>query len=363
MRYFVDFLNELKKGIIAPVYLLFGPEDYMRAQAVLRLKEYILPPDGEQLSFDLLDGSSMSGREIVDAASSASLLPGKRLVLVRDPQILLAKAGSAGNKEEDDEDSEYAVQSAVDKNKKSKADKDIISLLDYLAAPNPNTCLVFDTGKNVDKRKKIYKETARLGRVLECVSLKPYELMQWLAKQAKEGGCSLDRRGAEELLARCGRDMNALYNEMQKLTSYAKSQGMVNQVVVKMLTAPRIEDNIFDVVDAIGERQCLRALSGIRDLLLSKEQPQSIIGMVARQFRLILQVQGLTQKGYSREQIIALLKMHPFVYSKIVLQRNNFSQAQLIDALTGLMQLDKAIKSGQADFYPAMETFIIKVCS
>lgn len=337
MKYFIDFLAELKKGNVAPVYLFYGPEGYLREQAVERLKEYVLPPGGEQLNFEVLDGSVMSGREIVAAAAYASFIPGRRLVLVKSPQIFQASA--------------------------EKNDREIKYVLDYLAAPCPGTCLVFDSAQNVDRRKKIYKETARAGRTIEFTLLKPADLIKWLAKRAREDGCAINREAAEELLARCGRDMYTLYHEMQKLACYTEPGKTIGIEVVRQLVAARVEENIFEVVDAIGEKNCVRALSGIRNLLLQKQQPQQIIGMVARQFRLILQVQGLARAGQSREQIISLLKIHPFVYKKIYAQRQNFPLEQLVKALNKLTELDHNIKIGLVDFYPAMETFVLKICA
>ncbi len=336
MKYFVDFLADLKKGDIAPVYLLYGPESYLREQAIERLKEYVLPPGGEQLNFDVLDGSIMSGQEIATAAAYVSFLPGRRLVLVRSPRIFDAKS--------------------------EKNDRDIKHVLDYLAAPYAGTCLVFDTTQNVDRRKKIYKETARVGRAIEFILLKPADLTKWLAKRAKEEGCAIGREAVEELLGRCGRDMYTLYHEMQKLACYTGPGNAISLETVRQLVAARVEDNIFEVVDAIGEKNCVQALSGIRDLLMHKQQPQQIIGMVARQFRLILQVQGLARAGKSREHIIAALKLHPFVYTKINAQRKNFSVGQLVEALNNLTELDYNIKTGRADFYPAMEAFILSIC-
>jgi len=336
MKYFVDFLAELKKGDLAPVYLLHGPESYLREQAIERLKEFVLPLGGEQLNFDVLDGSQMSGREIATAAAYASFIPGRRLVLVRSPQIFEAKS--------------------------EKNDKDIKHVLDYLSCPNNGTCLVFETAQNVDRRKKIYKETARVGRAIEFTLLKPADLTKWLAKRVKEEGCAIDRVAVEELLARRGRDMYTLYHEIQKLACFIGPGNTISIETVRLMVAPRVEHNIFEVVDAIGEKNCVRALSGIRDLLQQKQQPQQIIGMVARQFRLIFQVQGLAQSGKSREQIIAALKLHPFVYTKIYAQRKNFSAGQLVEALNKLTELDYAIKTGRVDFYPAMEGYILKIC-
>lgn len=336
MKYFIDLLDEIEKDKLAPVYLFYGPEVYLREQAVMRLREAILPPGGEELNCDILDGAVVSGQDIVSSVNCASFIAGRRLVVVRDPEFFRAKT--------------------------AKKEEDIKKILDYLSAPNSGTCLVFDTAQSVDRRKKIYKETSRVGRAVEFARLKPADLIKWLAKLASKENCSMSREAAEELLARCGQDMYTLYNEMQKMTCYVGSGKGINLETVRELVVGRLEENIFEVVDAIGEKNIVRALTGIRNLLLQKQQPQQIIGMVARQFRLILQVQGLAEAGHTREEIIATLKLHPFVYKKIYAQRKNFKKGQLVWAINNLTELDYYIKTGRSVFYPAIETFMLKLC-
>lgn len=333
MQYFINFINQLKKGAVAPVYLFFGPEDYLRAQAVRRLKEHLLPPGAEEFDYHVLDGGTAAVEDILSALSYAPVLAEHRLVVVRGTGLFAGGDAGAEN------------------------------ILEYLSRPAGGCCLVFETGRGVDKRRKLYKEIDRAGVALECTRLKPQELVKWLAKQAAEEGCSLHRDAAEELLARCGRDMYGLYNEVKKLACYAGTGNMIGPGMVRELVAGRVEENIFEVVDAVGEKDCLRALAGIRNLLLQKQQPQQITGMVARQFRLLLQVQSMADRGYNREQIIAALKMHPYVYQKIYRQRNNFATGQLVHIINGLTDLDYRVKTGQTSFYPAMETLVLKICA
>jgi len=336
LKYFLDFLAQLKKGVIAPVYLFYGPENYLRDQAVRRLREHLLPPGAQEFDYHVLDGEVASMQDIFSAASFAPLMAGRRLVVVRGSGLF-----KGDGKKPDDES----------------------GILSYLAQPCTGTCLVFDTDKGVDKRRKVYKEAAKVGYAVEFTRLKPAELTKWLAKVAGEEGCSLHREAADELLSRCGRDMYTLYNEIKKLTCFLGPGKSIGPGVVREMVAGRVEENIFEVVDAAGEKDCLRALSGIRNLLLQKQQPQQIIGMVARQFRLILQVRELAAGGDTREQIIAALKMHPFVYQKIYRQRKNFDRAQLVGIINRLTELDYHIKTGRSVFYPAMETLIIKICA
>lgn len=336
MKYFVDFLAQLKKREIYPVYLFYGPETYLREQAIRRLREYVLPPGGDELNYDVLDGSTVTGKDIITTASFSPFISGQRLVVVRNTDIFQAAA---------------------------KKEADAKYILEYLSDPSPGTCLVFETSQKADRRKKVYKESVRVGKVLEFSRLKPAELIKWMAKLANEAECSLSRDAAGELLARCGQDMNTLCNEINKLACYTGPRKQIDIDMVKELVVGHLEESIFEVVDAIGEKNIVRALAGTRNLLLQKHQPQQIIGMVARQFRLIMQIKGLAEARYAREEIIATLKIHPFVYKKIYAQRKNFSIGQLVRALNNLNEIDYKIKTGQAAFHQAMETYILKICA
>jgi len=337
MKYFIDYLNEIKNEKIYPVYLFYGPESYLREKALLLLKEYLLPSDGQELNYQVLDGAKVSGQEIVSAARDSAFISGQRITIVRNTVLFQSRTGS-------------------------KVDDDKI-IVEYIANPVLDSCLVLETAENVDRRKKIFKETARVGRVVEFSRLKAADLLKWLSKTAREEGCNLDREAAEELLTRCGNEMFVLYNEVRKLAIYTGGGKAIGVKAVRELVTGNVDENVFEVVDAIGKKDCIRALSGIQNLLMQKQQPPQIIGMVARQLRLILQVRGLVEAGLAREEIISSLKLHPFVYRKIYQQRNNFNLQQLINSLNTLADLDYSIKTGRAAFYPSIENLIVKICA
>ncbi|WP_027365394.1 DNA polymerase III subunit delta [Desulfotruncus alcoholivorax] len=331
MKYFIDFLNVLKQGKIALVYLFYGPEAYLRDQALMRLKQTLFPSGEGDFNYEVLDGSHVPVAEVIAAVELTPLTAGRKLVVVRDAAIL-------------------------------QKDADDKQILEYLERPNKGCCLVFETRQSIDRRKKLYKKIATMGGAIEFTRLKTPDLTKWLAKQAREEGAALTREAAEELLLRCGPDMYTLHNEMQKLACFVGTGNTINMDTVKELVASRVEESIFEMVDAIGEKDGTRAIEGIRQLLRQKQQPQQIIGMIARQFRLLYQVQGMIEAGTAREEIIKTLRMHPFVYKKISLQHKNFSSEQLVRTIMRLADLDYLVKTGGGNFSELIETFILKLC-
>ena len=51
-----EFYQSLKAGEIAPVYLFTGPEEYVKLEALSRLRQSLLPPGLEALNDMVLEG-------------------------------------------------------------------------------------------------------------------------------------------------------------------------------------------------------------------------------------------------------------------------------------------------------------------
>lgn len=355
MNYFKSILEDFKAGPIAPVYLFFGPESYLRREAVRRLRGILLAAGVEDFNYSEVDGEETTVSEIVSLASMAPFFSEKRLVVVRNAKFFYGKktAPAARHEEHEEEpgDESWGAPRAEETH-----------LIKYLAAPNPGTCLVFEAGENIDRRKRIYREIQKTGKVVEFTLLKPGELTAWLEKQARLAGKSLGRGAAAEILIRAGNSLQGLNVEIQKLICYAGEKKMITIEDVAAATPPNPEEDVFAVVDAIGERNPARAMAGITRLIRQKQPPPVILGMVARQIRLILRAGEALRSGSSPFDLASRLAIHPFVAKKMAAQQKNFGRQKLISSLCRLHELDAAVKSGRQDFLAGMEIYILDTC-
>ena len=228
--------------------------------------------------------------------------------------------------------------------------------------PNPSTCLIFDAGDQVDKRKKTYREITKTGKVIEFTLLKVDQLKAWLEKQARQADKTIAPGAAEELLARVGNSLQALSMEIQKLILFTGDNKIITATDVTTVTPPPLDEDIFAVVDAIGERNPARAIAGIQRLLIQKQPPPAILAMVARQIRLILKVGEALRSGNQSVELASRMGIHPYVARKMASQQRNFNLQQLIFSLHRLHELDIALKKGYQEFLPGMEMFILDVC-
>lgn len=340
MKYYLQLLDNLKKGKIAPVNLFFGPESYLREQAIYQYKKTLIAPEAAEFNFDLLDGLEVSEEDVVAAASAPPVMGEKRLVVVRRARFFKPSPGGG-----------------------EKSTPKGSPLINYFSSPLKTTCLIFETGEPVDRRRKIFKELVRSGEAIEFSLLKNTDLAKWINQLAGRKGKKISRQGVELLLNRCGRKMHDIYNEMNKLIDYTGSRQLIGEEDVRFVVADRGEENIFAVVDALGNQKYTDALEGIRYLLLRKESPQAILGMLARQVRLIIQARELSEAGYSGAEISKRMGVPAFVCKKALAQSKNFQQGELIGLLRGMLQVDEQVKTGKQDFYSAIEILLMDFCT
>jgi len=342
LRYYIQLLNNLKSGKIAPVNLFYGPEGYLREQAIYQYKKVLVAPETAEFNFDLLDGQEASEEDVAAIASSPPMMGERRLVVVRRARFF-ASSPRGGAK------------------KKGKKQQKNSPLLEYIAAPLSTTCLIFETGDSVDRRKKAFKEISGYGGALEFSKLKTPEIIKWITQLGRRGGKDVSRPAAELLAVRCS-DMYDIKNEMEKLISYKGTGESINEDDVSFIVTDRGEENIFAVVDALGTQNYVKALDGIRYLLLRKESPQAILGMLARQVRLVLQAGELSGIGCSFAEISKQMKVPNFVCKNALAQSKNFKTEELVSLLRGMLQVDEHVKTGKQEFYPAIEMLLLDSC-
>ncbi|MDO7788250.1 DNA polymerase III subunit delta [Desulforamulus aquiferis] len=349
MEYYVGLKNSLERGIIAPVYLFHGEEEYLKEKAISMFKDYLLPGAAD-FNLDIIDGEG-TGTEISTVISLAENLPflaEKRLVIVKKAPWFKGKGKSK------------VTGAKVEKQDKSDGNEELF--FKYLNDPSPSTCLIFVTGDPVDRRKKLFKAIESSGRVIDFKSLKAAEMVNWVIERFKHAGKKISPPAARLLVDANGRlGLMNLYNEVEKLMTFAWDKKEVSPQDVEMVVVLNLEQNIFTVVDEAVVGNLSRALAGIRELLTLKEPPVKILTMLGRQFRLAIQAEALVKEGCPERELAGRLGVHDFVARKALGQARKSGPARLRYALEQLSSMDAAIKKGRQDFLPAIENTLINL--
>ena len=126
----------------------------------------------------------------------------------------------------------------------------------------------------------------------------------------------------------------------------------------RILEVPQGRGLLGRVVDALGNRNGKRASLLLQQKLNEGTDPLYLFSMFVRQFRLLIQVKELADAGYRPQGIAREIKQHSFVVGKLFQQARGFSMAELEQIYEHLLDIDIAVKTGEADIRTALDLLV-----
>lgn len=320
-------LNEdLKSGQLKQAYLLYGEEAYLRKQYKDKVKAALLG-DGDAMNSHYFEGKDINLGEIIDLAETMPFFAERRVIVLENSGLF-----------------------------KSGGEK----MAEYLAEPASTACFLF-VESEVDKRSKLYKQVQQLGRAVEFAIQDERTLKRWLAGILKKEGKQITENTAEYFLDKVGTDMENIRSELEKLVCYCMDREIVEREDIDMVCTTRINNHIFDMVTAIGDKQTKKALTLYYDLLALKEPPMRILFLIARQCNTLLQVKQLKNKGFDNKKIGEKIGLPGFVAGKYVTQAAKFKEKELKKAVERCVEAEESVKTGRMNDTMSVELLIMSV--
>ena len=85
-------LGELKRGKSVPCYLLYGDEEFRLKDALEKITELLIPdPQDRELNLFMTDGEHEDCDSLCESLITPPLLPGRKVVVVRDTRLFQSK--------------------------------------------------------------------------------------------------------------------------------------------------------------------------------------------------------------------------------------------------------------------------------
>ncbi len=201
------------------------------------------------------------------------------------------------------------------------------------------------------------------GRSVEWVE-KPLpslrDMPAWVMNEAQAQGAKFDKSAAAELANLVGNDLFQARQEIGKALSYCGKDETITREVVRLLCSQSREEDIFDMVDAAGQRDSRKALGLLRALL--QDQPiQYIFTMLARQIRLLIIAKEVMDEGGGEKDVITACGVAPFLARKLIEQARRFSMNELSAIFRKLDAMDESSKIGAATLDVELETLVAEL--
>ncbi|MFA6159781.1 MAG: DNA polymerase III subunit delta [Parcubacteria group bacterium] len=324
------------------IIFLFGDDALRSSQKISEIKNKFLSSDksGSGLSvFDYADENDGS-RKIVEAINTPNLLAPKRLIIIKN---LISKTLAEEQKK---------ILEFLKKKKNLGQDLDTVVIFWESEMPKKNNALYkFLVDKNSGSKSQNFEKLSGI------------KLEVWILKTLKSINptSSISKGALAKLIAFCGEDNFLLFQEIQKLVSYA-GENLISEKDVELLVKADLNSNIFATVDALGANNKKEALRLLHEHLKKGDDPFYLLSMFFYQFRNMLKVADLYEKGMRAEFDIArMTKLHPFVVKKTLSQMRNFTFSKLKKIYQTLGEIDTAVKTGKVDIKLALDKFVVEL--
>lgn len=321
--------TSLDRKSAAPLYLLYGDENFLVNEAIKSLKSKVINPETKDFNYDSFIAPETSASRVREASEQLPMMADKRFVLYRNVDSLKEKQWE--------------------------------ELLGILENPFDSTTLVL-VAEKIDKRKKIFKTIAKNGIMVELK--KPYDnqVPTWIDYIGYLNEVKLTPDAASALQQLVGTNLSEINNEVMKIRSYVNDRKVVElEDVLKVVSKARI-DNVFSLTDAIARRDKSQALLCLANLLENGQNEMGIMALIFRQIRIFTLLRDGQKKGLSGSRLSAKVGVPEFFMKRYLSQSRLWDERKLDKTMAALQETDMALKSSPVASHIWLENFILRTC-
>lgn len=315
------------------LFIITGQERLLMDQKLAALKKQY-PLTIEELNDIRLDCREVSCQELVQEVTSIPFFSDYRRVVLTHPYFLTTEKG----RNEKEEDIEQLVTALA------KTDESMVAI-------------IFWEGK-LDERKKSVKKLRKIAQSFDFPHPDAHRLRASSRQAFKKRGVEIEDDALTLLLQRAGDSLLHIQNETEKLCLY--TDHITKDDVLRLVSKP-LEENAFELTNALLKRDLAQVLAIYHDLMQKNEEPVRLIAMMASSLRTLYQVKLLDRKGYNDQEISRYLDINPYRLRYIRMDSPHFELDDLLRLMARLSELDTQIKRGLVDKNQGLELFFLNL--
>ena len=158
--------------------------------------------------------------------------------------------------------------------------------------------------------------------------------------------------------------VNKSIQELNKIAVCVSDKETVTEDLVRRFCSTTRGATVFELANAIGERNCQDALKLAETFLNTGNHPAIALKMIDRHYSLLLKAKAELEKGYGADEIAKVIGVHPFFARAYVDQSRSFSTSRIWRCLGILKEGDWQIRSyGRRLEKFVMDRMIVQLCA
>jgi DNA polymerase-3 subunit delta len=478
-NYFKKIKGNQKAKSFAPVYLIHG-ETLLYKNALEILLDALIPSNLRSFNYNVIDGTNGRIEEVVERVNTYSLLSGPRVVALCDSRIfyskqddgrLLEKAQTAYRDQNMNQAATFLLTllgllnlsfddiEETDKKKVFKLEGDkseetqwldqIITFCkeNHLSIPSealnadllqgaiekgfPERHHLVITTDTVDKRRRLFKIINKKGVIIDCSVPKGDRRADKIAQEAVLAermdtllgryGKVMNKKTYRDLYELTGFDIDTFSDNLEKLIDYVGDEKEITAKDVAFLLKRTKKDPIYELTNAVAERNAEQSLFFLNSLLVENFHPLQILASITNQIRKLIVAKDFAEsshgsswdpemqyaqfanrmmpaiQSYNKElmdQIATWNDMlsedmnpdtqktkkrrdakkdlsatdleiagNPYPVYKLMLNSEKYTKKELIDALAHLSQVDVRLKYTKQKPKTVLEEAVFRICN
>lgn len=314
--------EQLRRREIAPVYVLYGAETYLRDVAAKTIADLSFgKEDFRDFNDDVFSLNTPDNiKNALAAADQLPMMAQRRVVKITEVRVT-----ASANKDTLKEDQFDALAS-------------------YLANPSPNSVVIV-VADELNRSRRVGKLLSEKSVSVEFTPLEDAELVKWANSKLDELGSQMDDRTIRHLIGTIGPDVRRLTIEIGKLSTAALPDKVINIDLVDSLVANVREIPNFDLTDNLVAGNKAKALKILSKILNDGAEPLMLLGLLSYNYRRLLMVKDMMERGVDRSEVSRVMKLRYNDQEAFLAAARRASLDQLKKAVVALAETDLAIKT------------------
>lgn len=299
--------KDLEKGVLWPVYWLYGNERMISRELLKRIRKAVLGEQGSggmsSFAEDILEGTEVNAAQVMDSALSLSLGGGIRFVVVRDA---------------------HAIRDA----------DELRPLLGQSAPRDQIQSVCVFLSKDLDGRKKFSKALIESAAVVPCEEIAEEDREAWIGYLAKRRGLAL---GPEETLSLRALDPWNLDIVDQELEKASLAGDDMKTVLLGDASSLGVGAEFF--LQAFFTRDAKKALALVSSFADKPDESLPLLGLLAWNVRHLALLINEQSRSVARS-----VKLSPYVVDRLKRWTKHWTLADITALQAALAEIDFGIK-------------------
>lgn len=329
---FKKIVKDVRARTFRPIYFLHGEEGYFIDRIAEEIEKAALEEHERDFNLSILYGRDCTPDQVKDTCLRYPMMAERQVVVLREAQT-------------------WRID-AFDK------------LDAYFKKPTPTTVLVIlYKHKKADGRKSWLKDLAKKQVVFVSDKLKEDKLPEWIQAYVKFHKRKIGPVESKLLADHLGSDLGKLTNEVEKLCIVTEPDGAITTALIERNVGISKDYNIFELQNAIGARDHVKAQTIAHYLATDKEHKLFLTAAMLSSYFNKLAVVHASQ-GLAQADLAAALKVPPFFVRDYAAAARHYPPARLKEIQHLLRDADlhsKGVGNASADDGELLRELLVRI--